>query len=623
MNECYFDKELPAGARPKTRNRDEIDDRFKWNLSDIYQSWEEWEADLEAIRADMDALVALKGTLASGPEQVLKVYELSDKIGIQSYRLYRYPQLTFDVDQKNNAIQSRLQQVQQVFAEYAARTAWLTPELLTIEEDVMMGWIEANEGLEPYRFPISEVYRNQKHVLDEHGEQILAYGSRFRSSPAEAYRALSTADVEYQKVTLSDGEEVTVTYGEYSNILHTRRNQEDRARAFEALYGVFDKNKNTYAALYNGICQRDWAQAQARKYESTAQAALDSDNVPVSVLETLIEEARRGTGPLHRYQALRKKVLGLQEYHPYDGMVPLVSTEKVYPYEDVKEMIIEAVAPLGEEYQEKMRTALQGGWIDVYENEGKRVGAYSAGCYGVHPYMLLNYTDTLNDVFTLAHELGHTLHTVLSSENQPFATSSYTIFVAEVASTTTEALLLEYLLQRTDDPRERAVLLQQEIDSIAGTFYAQVAFADYELAAHRAVEKGEPITAESLSAIFMECYQAYQHPEEVSIDALYQSTWARIPHFFGSPYYVYQYATCYASSAKIVQGIFSDEEAVRNETVKKYLTLLKAGGDDHPMEQLKKAGVDLNEAETVRAVIRRMDELVTMLEEALEALGEV
>ena len=604
------------GLRPDTKDRAEIDDAYKWNVDDIYADWEQWESDLEAVREYMEQFVELRGTLSKGADQVLRAQKLSDRIGMMAYKLYRYPQLQFDVDQRDNQIQAKLQQVQQIFAEYQAKTAWLAPEILSVEQERMEGWIDANEELEPYRFPIMEIYRNQEHVLDEDGERILAYGSRFRSAPAEVYRALTTADVEFPTVELSDGEEVKVTYGEYYNILHTRREQEDRKEAFEALYGLFDGKKNTFAALYSGICQRDWAQAQARNYESTAEAALDGNNVPVSVLETLIESASEGAEPLRRYHRLRKEVLGLDDYHPYDGSIPVIDVDKRYPYDEVRQMIIDSVAPLGDDYQAKMTEALDGGWIDVYENEGKRSGAYSAGVYGVHPYMLLNYTDTISDVFTLAHELGHTLHTVLSHETQPFATSSYTIFVAEVASTTNEALLLEYMLERTDDPAERAVLLQRAIDNIAGTFYTQALFADFELSAHRAVEAGQPVTAEVLDKLYFDRLTNL-YGDAVNVDELYRVTWARIPHFYQSPYYVYQYATCYASSAKIMGQLTSDDEQTRQDTVDRYLELLKSGGNDHPMEQLRRAGVDLEEPDTVQAVTRRMDELVGMLEEEL------
>ena len=607
------------GLRPDTRNRDEIDDAYKWEVDDIYDDWGQWEADMENVRELMDQFVQLQGTLGDGAEQVLAAYRLKDDIGRISYKLYRYPQLTFDVDQRNNQVQARLQQVQQLFAEFESKSAWFTPEMLTIDRETIQQWIDENEELQPYEFPISEIYRNQEHVLDEEGEKLLSYSSRFRSAPAEIYRALTTADAEFNEIELSDGTVVEVSPGEYSNILNTRRDQQDRRKAFEAMYAVYDDRRNTFASLYNAICQRDWAQAQARNYESTAEAALDGDNVPVSVLETLIEVAFDGAEPLRDYHRLRKKVLDLDGYHPYDGQIALVERDDAYPYDQVRELLIESAAPLGEDYQQKMEQALSGGWIDVYENEGKRSGAYSAGVYGVHPYMLLNYTDTISDVFTLAHELGHTLHTLLSHEHQPFATSSYTIFVAEVASTTAEALLLDHMLESTDDPEERAVLLQQAVDGIAGTFYAQALFADFELRAHRAVEEGRPMTAEQLETLYMDRITTL-YEDSVDVDELYRMTWARIPHFYASPFYVYQYATCYASSANIVEGLLGDDTDERDETVDRYLTLLKSGGNDHPMEQLRKAGVDLEDASVVRSVTERMGELVGMLEEELARL---
>lgn len=619
MYTLLFDDEI-EGLRPDTRDRGEIDDDYKWDLEDIYDDWDAWEEGIERVRELMDDFVDLQGTLAQGPERVLKAYRLSDEIGKIAYKLYRYPRLKFDVDQRDNAVQAKLQRVQQLFAEYQSKTAWFTPEILTIDQETMDQWIDETEELEPYRFPISEAYRNQEHVLDEKGEQLLAYGSRFRSAPAEIYRALTTADAEFNEIELSDGNVVEVSPGEYSNILQTRRDQEDRRKAFEAMYSVYDDRRNTFASLYNSICQRDWSQAQARNYDSTAEAALDDDNVPVSVLETLIDVAFDGAGPLRDYHQLRKQVLELDDYHPYDGQIPLVEHDELYPYDEVKPMLVESVAPLGEDYQQRMHQALSGGWIDVYENEGKRSGAYSAGVYGVHPYMLLNYTDTISDVFTLAHELGHTLHTLLSNEHQPFATSSYTIFVAEVASTTSEALLLDHMLDNTDDPTERAVLLQRAIDNIAGTFYAQTMFADFELRAHRAVEAGEPMTAEQLEQLYMDRITAL-YGDAVDIDELYGMTWARIPHFYNSPYYVYQYATCYASSARIVEELLGDDETRRDETVERYLKLLKSGGNDHPMEQLRKAGVDLEDPKVVRSVTERMEELVGMLEEELQATG--
>ncbi|QDG53569.1 oligoendopeptidase F [Persicimonas caeni] len=606
----------PATSVPE---RDDIDDRYKWNLSDIYDSWEEWDADVERCRELMDDFVEMRGTLSEGPEQVLSAYQLNDKVGMLAYKLYRFPMLSYDTDQRNNELLAKIQRIQNLFAEFGTKTAWFEPEMLSIDEGKMMGWIDETDELADYRFPIAEIYRQREHCLDEKGEELLSYYSRFNGQPAETYRALSTADVEFNTIELSDGESVEVSHAAYGKLLRTRREQEDRQKAFRALYEIYGEKRNTYASLYNGICQRDWARAQARNFDSTAQAALDSNNVPVSVLETLIETAAAGTEPLRRYHKLRKEVLELDTYDLYDTSIPLVDFDKEYDYDAVADTVIESVAPLGGSYQSQLEEALTGGWIDVYETKGKRSGAYSAGVYGVHPYMLLNYNGTLSHVFTLAHELGHTMHTLLANQTQPFATASYTIFVAEVASTLNEALLLDHMLDNTDDPTERAVLLQHAIDGIVGTFYMQSLFADYELRAHRMVEEGQPITAETLSELY---YGRLEHyfGDALELDPLYEVTWARIPHFFNSPYYVYQYATCYASSAKIVREILDQEGDARDEAVERYLDLLRAGGSDHPMELLKDAGVDLSEESTVGAVVDQLDGLVGMLDEELKRL---
>jgi oligoendopeptidase F len=603
--------------------RDDIDEAYKWDLSDIYPDWEAWEDDFSRTRELMDELVEMKGTLSEGPQHLLEAYQLNDDIGRLSYKLYRYPQLSYDTDQRNNELQAKLQRVQHLFAEFGTKTAWFDPELLSIDEETVMGWIDETPELEKYRFPISEIYRQREHRLDEEGEKLLSYASRFNSMPRETYRSLSTADIEFNKIELSDGEKVTVSHAEYGKLLRTRRVREDRRNAFEALYQVYADKRNTYASIYNGVCQRDHALAQARSFDSTAQAALDSNNVPVSVLETLIETAREGVAPFQRYHRLRAEVLDLQgEYDLYDSSIPLVEATEEYPYDEVTDSIIESVAPLGTDYQSRVREALGSRWIDVYETKGKRSGAYSAGVYGVHPYMLLNYNDTLRNVFTLAHELGHTMHTLLSNEAQPFATSTYTIFVAEVASTLNEALLLDHMLSHTDDPRERAVLLQHQIDAITGTFYSQAMFANYELEAHRLVENGQPITADTLSGLYRDILETF-YGDTAELDELYDVTWARIPHFFNSPYYVYQYATCYASSAKLVQDILGADGAERDAAVERYLDLLRAGGSDHPMNLLREAGVDLREAGTVRAVVDQLDEMVDMLEDELEKVNRL
>jgi oligoendopeptidase F len=428
---------------------------------------------------------------------------------------------------------------------------------------------------------------------------------------------LSTADVKYPTIRLSTGEDVVVSYGQYRAILSTHREQSDRAKAFEALHSTYQSSINTYATLYNGVCQRDWFHARARDYKTTLEAALHGDNIPTSVVVNLIDSTRAGVEPLRRYHRLRRRALNLPTYQVYDFSIPLVTFDKKYLYEDVLEQIVASVAPLGPEYQARMREGFAGGWIDVYENDGKRSGAYSAPVYGTHPYMLLNYTDTLDDVFTLAHEMGHSMHTILSHETQPFIYSSYTIFVAEVPSTLSEALLLDYMLEHSTDPTERIVLLQHAIDNITGTFYTQVLFADYELRVHRLVEQDQPITAEVLTDIYKQLLADY-YGDAIDLNPLTGLTWSRIPHFFNSPYYVYQYATCFASAAQLAREITTGSESGRRTARERYLELLRSGGNDYPMEQLRKAGVDLSKPETVGAVVNQLDDLVTRLEAELK-----
>ena len=456
-------------------------------------------------------------------------------------------------------------------------------------------------------------------MLDEKGEHLLSLSSRFSSAPYDAYAALSTADIRRPAITLSTGADVTLTYGQYRAILATNRSQSDRAKAFTAYHELFAANVNTYASLYNGVLQRDWFHSQARGYRSTLEAALHGNNIPTTVVENLIESTKAGTEPLRRYHRLRKRVLGLETYHIYDGLIPLVDFDRKYRYDDILEWLPPSVEALGREYQKHMREALDGRWIDVYENPGKKSGAYSAPVYGVHPYMLLNHNDTLDAVFTLAHEMGHSMHTLLSNAHQPFVYSAYTIFVAEVPSTLSEALFLEYMLAHATDERERIVLLQHAIDGIAGTFYTQVLFADYELQAHRLVEDGRPVTAERLGEIYFTLQQAY-YGDALDWDELSRVTWARIPHFYSTPYYVYQYATCFASSAQLMNHLTTGSEADRAAAIERYLTLLKAGGSDHPMTLLQRAGVDLSKPETVRAVVDQLDRLVTQLERAIAKL---
>jgi len=569
------------------------------------------------LETGIDQYAALKGTLVEGPERLLEAFRLSERLGQLAYRVWYFPSLRYDEDQRDNSVNARRQQVQILFARWKQAESWFNPELLSIPLDTVRGWMESVPDLRLYKFAIEDLYRQQEHVLDDKGERLMSLSSRLSGAPNEAYFALSTADVKFPTITLSTGEEIVVSYGQYRAILATRREQADRAKAFEALHTTYQANLNTYATLYNAVCQRDWFHARARGYSSTLESALHGDNIPTSVVENLIESTRAGVEPLRRYHRLRRKALNLPTYQVYDFSIPLVTFDKKYQYDDVLDRIAKSVAALGPEYQARMREGFSGGWIDVYENEGKRSGAYSAPVYGTHPYMLLNYTDTMDDVFTLAHEMGHSMHTILSHETQPFIYSSYTIFVAEVPSTLSEALLLEYMLEHSTDPTERSVLLQHAIDNIAGTFYTQVLFADYELRAHRLVEEDRPITADVLTEMYTQLLKDY-YGDTVDLNPLTGLTWARIPHFFNSPYYVYQYATCFASAARLAREIMQGSPEQQRDARTRYLNLLRAGGNDYPMEQLKKAGVDLSKPDTVQAVVNQLDDLVTRLEAELK-----
>jgi len=609
-----------ATAAPPLRDRDQIADRFKWNLTSIFEGWDAWQAGYLELDGKIAAFAALRGTLDDGPGSLLGALKLRDEIGQLAYKVWYFASLWYDQDQRDNEINARRQQVQILFAKEAQATAWFDPELLMIPLESVQQWLSREPELAVYRFAIEDLYRQQEHVLDDKGERLLSLSSRFSSSPNDAYAALSTADVKHPVVRLSDGVEVTLTYGQYRAILATNRNQADRAASFREFHTVYEQSVNTYASLYNIVLQRDWFHSQARGYSSTLDAALHGNNIPPTVVENLIAATKAGTDPLRRYHRLRKRALGLERYHSYDTSIPLVDFDRKYPYEDVLEWLPASVAPLGAEYQRLMREVLGGQSIDVYENPGKRSGAYSAPVYGCQPYMLLNYNDTLDAVFTLAHEMGHSMHTVLSHAHQPFVYAGYTIFVAEVPSTLSEGLFLDFMLSRATDERERIVLLQHAIDGIVGTFYTQVMFADYEMQAHRLVEQGKPITADVLSEIYFGLLQAY-HGDALDYDPQSRVTWARIPHFYSTPYYVYQYATCFASSAEIVKQVAGGDPASRASAVDRYLTLLKSGGSDHPMTLLQKAGVDLSRPETVRAVVDQLDALVTRLERALSILN--
>lgn len=603
------------------KNRDEIEQQYKWNLNDIYPNWNEWEKDLTTLKELMKEIPNYQGKISKNPEDFINFINLEEKISRLTDKVYLYPYLQRDLDSTNETASIKLQEVEGIYANYAIASSWVTPEILTIPKETMITWINENSVLESNRFPLMETYRLQEHVLSADKEKLLSYFGQYLGVPSDIYSELSTSDIKWNEIELSDGSKMPVTNGVYSKIVSTNRVQEDRKKAFEALYNSFNINKNTYAAIYKSILQRDFAAAQSRNYNTSLEKALNPKDIPLNVYISLIESTKENTAPLKRYIDLRKKALNLESYHYYDNSINIVDYNKEFSYQDAKKTVLESVKPLGEDYYNGLNMALSEGWLDVYETPNKRSGAYSINIYDVHPYMLLNYNGTMDAVFTLAHELGHTMHSMLSTKNQPYPISSYTIFVAEVASTFNERLLLDNMLKNTTDSKERIALIEQAIGGIVGTYYIQSLFADYEYQAHQIVEKGGAITPDVLNNIMENLFKEYFGPN-LSMDELQKIIWARIPHFYNSPYYVYQYATSFASSANLYDRItnekYSPEE--REQAKVDYLNLLKSGGNDHPMNQLQKAGVDLTKKDTFDAVAKEFDRLLDLLENELNKI---
>ena len=597
------------------KDRKTIEQKYKWNLNDIYENYDMWESDLEKFEKLTKEVPKYKGQIKNSSEKFVELELLMEKIARLLDRLYLYPYMLKDLDSTDEITSIKMQEIEMIYTKFGTETAWIAPEMLEIPEETMNEWIKKHPELEERRFGLSEMYRLRKHVLSEDKEQLLSHFSQFMGSSSDIYGELSISDMKWNTIKLSTGEEIAVSNGVYSKILATNRNQEDRKLAFEALYKSYENSKNTFAAIYRAIIQQNVASCNARSYESCLDRALENKNIPKEVYFSLVNSAQENTAPLRRYIELRKKALKLKEYHYYDNSINIVDYNKVFKYDDAKEIVLNSVKPLGEDYQAKMKRAISEGWLDVFETKNKRSGAYSINIYDVHPYMLLNYQETMDAVFTLAHELGHTLHSMHSSETQPYSTADYTIFVAEVASTFNERLLLDYMLENSDDSLEKIALLEQALGNIVGTYYIQTLFASYEYEAHKMIEEYKAVTPDILSDIMYNLFKKY-FGESITIDELQKIIWSRIPHFFRSPFYVYQYATSFASSAKLYENLKTNPESRE-----KYLTLLKSGGNNHPMEQLKLAGVDLTKKESFDSVAKEFDRLLDVLEEELKKIN--
>ncbi len=605
----------------KIKSRNEIDKKYKWNTEDIYKDWSEWQKDVEKMKELMKEIPQYENKIENSREEFVKLIHLEEKLSRILEKVYLYPYMLKDLDSTDQLVSQKLQEIEFLYAQFSVATSWISPKILEIPKETLEKWIDENDEIKDHKFNLMELYRLKAHVLDKDKEKLLSHFSQYMGAVNDIYDELSTSDIKWNEIVLSTGEKVLVTNGMYSKILDGNKNQDDRRKAFEALYSSYDINKNTYSAIYKGILQRDAAGTKAKNYNSTVEKALEPNNIPVKVYENLINSAKENSEPLKKYVEFRKKQLGLDSYHYYDNQIKLVDYTREFSYEEAKEIVLKSVEPLGEDYTKNLEKAIGEGWLDVYETPNKRSGAYSLNIYDVHPYMLLNYNGTMDAVFTLAHELGHTLHSMYSTKYQPYATNDYTIFVAEVASTFNERLLLDYMLKNTTDHKEKIALIEEAIGNIMGTYYIQALFATYEYEAHKLAEEGNPITPDVLSEIMTKLFTEY-FGDSLVMDELQKIIWARIPHFFNSPYYVYQYATSFAASSRLYEKVtnekYSPEE--REEARKKYIELLKSGGNNYPIEQLKLAGVNLEEKENFEAVAHEMTRLIGLLEKELKEL---
>ena len=605
----------------KIKSRNEIDKKYKWNTEDIYKDWNEWQKDVEKMKELMKEIPQYENKIENSREEFVKLIHLEEKLSRILEKVYLYPYMLKDLDSTDQLVSQKLQEIEFLYAQFSVATSWISPKILEIPKETLEKWIDENDEIKDHKFNLMELYRLKAHVLDKDKKKLLSHFSQYMGAVNDIYDELSTSDIKWNEIVLSTGEKVLVTNGMYSKILDGNKNQDDRRKAFEALYSSYDINKNTYSAIYKGILQRDAAGTKAKNYNSTVEKALEPNNIPVKVYENLINSAKENSEPLKKYVEFRKKQLGLDSYHYYDNQIKLVDYTREFSYEEAKEIVLKSVEPLGEDYTKNLEKAIGEGWLDVYETPNKRSGAYSLNIYDVHPYMLLNYNGTMDAVFTLAHELGHTLHSMYSTKYQPYATNDYTIFVAEVASTFNERLLLDYMLKNTTDHKEKIALIEEAIGNIMGTYYIQALFAAYEYEAHKLAEEGNPITPDVLSEIMTKLFAEY-FGDSLVMDELQKIIWARIPHFFNSPYYVYQYATSFAASSRLYEKVtnekYSPEE--REEAHKKYIELLKSGGNNYPIEQLKLAGVNLEKKENFEAVAHEMTRLIGLLEKELKEL---
>ncbi|MCM3636947.1 oligoendopeptidase F [Sporosarcina luteola] len=603
---------MTTETKNKVLTRDQVKVEETWRLEDIFPTDEAWEQEFKEIEELSGKAETFKGTLNQGAEALFEALSYRDTIYQRMGKLYTYAHLKGDQDTTNSFYQAMESRAKTLYVKISTALSYLTPELLSIPEEELNSLVENNDNLKLYKHEFEEMNAYRAHILPAEQEAILAQMGEVTGSSSETFSMLNNADLTFPMVKDEDGEEAELSHGRYIRFLESKdaRVRED---AFKAMYGKYGEFKNTFASTLSGNVKRNNVNARIRKYTSAREAALSNNHIPEQVYDNLVNTINKNLGLHHRYVALRKKVLGLNELHMWDMFAPMVKdVEMKIPYEEATATMLESFHPLGEEYTSIVKEGLENRWVDVRENKGKRSGAYSSGSYGTNPYILMNWQDNVNNMFTLAHEFGHSVHSYYSRKNQPVNYSGYSIFVAEVASTVNEAILNDYLLKTIDDKQKRIYLLNHWLEGFRGTVFRQTMFAEFEHLIHQLDQHGVALTADKLSEEYAALNKKY-FGEAVEEDKEIALEWARIPHFYYN-YYVYQYATGFSAAVALSHQILSESQPAVDRYINHFL---KAGSSDYPIEVLKKAGVDMTSTQPIEEACKVFAERLAELEELL------
>ncbi|MFD2629689.1 oligoendopeptidase F [Oceanobacillus kapialis] len=604
-----------AKATKELPKRNEVPVNLTWKLEDIFETDQAWEEELTQLQKDIPQIAEYQGKLSDSADSLYNMLQLQDNLSARLGKLYTYAHMRYDEDTTNSWYQGLNAKAENVLTQASSQMSFIVPEILAMEEGKIETFLEEHSDLQTYKKTLDEITRQRPHVLSQKEEALLAEASEPMSSAAQTFGMLNNADLTFPVIKNEDGEEVELTHGRYISFLESK-DRRVREEAFKAMYSKYGEFKNTFASTLNGNIKKDNFFAKVRNYQSAREAALDNNNIPEQVYDNLVEAVNEKLPLLHRYAALRKKVMKLDELHMYDLFTPLVQdVDMEIPYEKAQEMVLDGLKPLGEEYLNIIKEGYENRWIDVEENKGKRSGAYSSGAYGTNPYILLNWQDNVNNTFTLAHELGHSVHSYYTRKHQPYRYGNYSIFVAEVASTCNEALLNDHLLKTTEDEKEKLYLLNHFLEGFRGTVFRQTMFAEFEHDIHVRMQNGEALTAEKLTELYYELNKKYFGDAVVSDEEI-GLEWARIPHFYYN-YYVYQYATGYSAATALANKILDGEDGA----VDRYLDFLKAGSSDYPIEVLKQAGVDMTSKQPILDALDVFEAKLNEMEELLMQQG--